>query len=90
MKVSTAIRYLSELNPDDDIVIAWWDRDWVQCTNLMQGHSELTVEEMRSIADNVEEYDWVYSSVCDAIEEETRDVLLDRDTVADRRNADNV
>jgi len=27
MKVKDAIKLLSELNPDNDIVIVWWDED---------------------------------------------------------------
>ena len=28
MKASKAIEYLSELNPNDEIFIAWWDKDY--------------------------------------------------------------
>lgn len=31
MKVSQAIKYLSEYNPDEEIIIAWWDRDITRC-----------------------------------------------------------
>jgi hypothetical protein len=27
MKVSQAIKLLSEINPDDDICISWWEKD---------------------------------------------------------------
>jgi len=28
MKVSNAIKYLSEYNPDEEIFIAWWDKEY--------------------------------------------------------------
>jgi hypothetical protein len=28
MKVSKAIEYLSELDPNEDIIIDWWDRSF--------------------------------------------------------------
>jgi len=90
MKVQRAIEYLSKLDPNEDIVIAWWDREWLECSYIMQGHEPLTAKEMESIADVVEGYDHIYESVCDAIEEEARDVLLDRGTVTDRREVSNV
>lgn len=30
MKVSSAIKYLSEYKPDDEILIAWWDKSYIE------------------------------------------------------------
>lgn len=33
MKVSSVIKYLSEYKPDDEIVIAWWDKSYIESSH---------------------------------------------------------
>ena len=52
MKVQDAIKYLSELVPEEEILIAWWERDPEQYTE----------EEWNVVIDNEHKMDWSHNA----------------------------
>ena len=75
MRVKDAIKYLSQLPPEDHIVIAWWemysffddDYDWFE--------PRVSKEEWNDITEVGDDIDWseTHETIRDAIEEAIRD-----------------
>lgn len=67
MKVSKAIEYLSDYNPDDELVIAWWDRETT-------GHDDISVEEWSEMIRIIDQMHNILEDVNWAIDEARREV----------------
>lgn len=67
MKVSKAIEYLSDYNPDDELIIAWWDRETT-------GHDDISVEEWSKMIQIIDRMDSILEDVSWAIDESRRQV----------------
>lgn len=72
MKVSEAIKYLSEYNEDDTIAIAWWDRTIVED---MVGH-KLDDDVWESVAYRINDGDWSFTNeqIVYLVDDEERNV----------------
>ena len=54
MKVADIIRHLEKYDPNDSVVIAWWDREAFD-PDLV---SELSLDEWGSICESLDDIDW--------------------------------
>jgi hypothetical protein len=75
MKVSNAIKYLSEYNPDEEIFIAWWDKEYASTgmEHIFNGE-EIPAEvwsEAISDADNKADYwsELAGEALCECVKE---------------------
>ena len=67
MKVSKAIEYLQDYNPDDEILIAWWDRETT-------GHEDISVDEWSEMIKIIDRMNSILEDVNWAIDEARREV----------------
>lgn len=67
MKVSKAIEYLQDYNPDDELIIAWWDRETT-------GHDDISVEEWSEMIKIIDQMHNILEDVNWAIDEARREV----------------
>jgi hypothetical protein len=67
MKVSKAIEYLQDYNLDDELIIAWWDRETT-------GHDDISVEEWSKMVQIIDRQDSVFEDVSWYIDEARREV----------------
>jgi hypothetical protein len=75
MKVREALRHLSDYNPDDDLVIVWWDKDWMDNTD---SELQLTDEQWEEVTDKFDgDAEFQIGLVADQIEEIAREVMED-------------
>jgi hypothetical protein len=64
MKVSKAIEMLSKYNPDDEIIIEWWSRDFTEMDD-----KEIPVDIWNFVADGYEFNEYTYSEMFNEIEQ---------------------
>ena len=64
MKVSKAIEMLSDYNPDDEIIIEWWGRDFTEIDD-----KEIPVDIWNFVADGYEFNEYTYSNMFNEIEQ---------------------
>lgn len=77
MRVSQAIDWLSELDPEDDIIIQWWDKDWIDNSHISE-EGKLTDEQWEEVTDRFDnDGEFVITLVADKIEEIAREVMED-------------
>ena len=67
MKVAKLIADLQELNPDDEIIVAYWGRDTAD--NYVEGRTPLTEEQWSEIVDAVGTENIQFEEVGDLIEQ---------------------
>jgi hypothetical protein len=67
MKVSKAIEYLQDYNLDDELIIAWWDRETT-------GYDDISVEEWSKMVKIIDRMDNIFEDVNWAIDESRREV----------------
>jgi hypothetical protein len=67
MKVSKAIEYLKDYDPNDELLIAWWDRETT-------GHDDISVEEWSKMVQIIDRQDSVFEDVSWYIDEARREV----------------
>jgi hypothetical protein len=67
MKVSKAIEYLQDYNLDDELIIAWWDRETT-------GYDDISVEEWSKMVQIIDRQDSVFEDVSWYIDESRREV----------------
>jgi hypothetical protein len=70
MKVSQAIKYLSEYNPDDEIIIEWWSRDFTEIDD-----KEIPVDIWNWVADGHEFYEMTMSEMSYEIQEKITEAM---------------
>jgi hypothetical protein len=70
MKVSQAIKYLSEYNPDDEIIIEWWSRDFTEIDD-----KEIPIDIWNWVAEGHEFYDMTMSQMCYEIQEKITEAM---------------
>lgn len=70
MKVSQAIKYLSEYNPDDEIIIEWWSRDFTEIDD-----KEIPVDIWNWVADGHEFYEMTMSEMSYEIREKITEAM---------------
>lgn len=61
MKAQDAIKWLSEYDPEQEIIIAWWDKETT-------GY-ELTDEQWATVIEEVDKRAWCWEAVTDAIDD---------------------
>ena len=64
MKVSKAIELLSKYNPDEEIIIEWWDRFFIQIDD-----EGIPLETWNFVADGYEFNEYTYSNMFNEIEQ---------------------
>ena len=64
MKVSKAIELLSKYNPDEEIIIEWWDRFFIQIDD-----EGIPLETWNFVADSYEFNEYTYSNMFNEIEQ---------------------
>ena len=55
MKVSEAIEYLSKLNPNEEIIIDWWDRSFTMIWDEDDNELEVPVDDWEFVVKQVGE-----------------------------------
>lgn len=75
MKVKDAIKYLSQLPPEDHIVIAWWEMDSFFDDDYDWFEPRVSKKEWENVADVGDDIDWseTHGDIRYAIEEAIRD-----------------
>ena len=53
MQVKDAIKYLNELNPEDEIVIAWWEME-----GMFSDPEQITRDEWNAVVHIGDDMDW--------------------------------
>jgi hypothetical protein len=75
MKVGQAIKYLSEYNPDDEIIIEWWSRDFTEIDD-----KEIPVDIWNWVADGYEFNEYTYSNMFNEIEQAIDEAMKEETT----------
>ena len=75
MRVKDAIKYLSQLPPEDHIVIAWWEMDSFFDDDYDWFEPRVSKEEWNGVAEVGDDIDWseTHGAIRYAIEEAIRD-----------------
>lgn len=75
MKVKDAIKYLGQLDPEEHIVIAWWEMDMFFPDDYDHFAPQVSKEEWESVAEVGDDIDWseTHGDIRYAIEEAIRD-----------------
>ena len=71
MKIKDMFKQLEGRNPEEEIAVAWWDKEFVE----YHLDENLTDDEWVAIAEAIEQRDW--DEVNDWVVEESRKILLD-------------
>ena len=71
MKVSQAIKYLSEYNPDEEIIIEWWSKSIVEQID----DEEIPLDVWNWVADGHEFYDMTMSQMSYEIQEKITEAM---------------
>lgn len=66
MKVSKVLEYLASYDADEELIIAWWDKETV--------HQELSDEQWSKVVQGVDKIDWALDGVSFAIEEAVKKI----------------
>lgn len=69
MKVQDAIKWLSNYDPEQEIIIAWWDKD-------TSGYN-LTEEQWQTIVDDVDKREHCWEMVTESIDEAVHELGYD-------------
>ena len=82
MRVSQAIKWLSEMDKDDFIYIAWWDREWL--AEAIEGYHdincELSKDDMAEIVNKVDHWDGrQFEDVVDSLVESGLEYLKEKE-----------
>ena len=75
MKVSKAIEMLSELNADEQIVIEWWDRNFIELDDDEGKCVAIPLDVWETVADGFEFGEYTYSSMFTELEEAINDTI---------------
>ena len=75
MKVSKAIEMLSELNADEQIVIEWWDRNFIELDDDEGKCIAIPLDVWETVADGFEFGEYTYSSMFTELEEAINDTI---------------
>ena len=75
MKVSQAIEMLSELNADEQIVIEWWDRNFIELDDDEGKCVAIPLDVWETVADGFEFGEYTYSSMFTELEEAINDTI---------------
>ena len=75
MKVSQAIEMLSELNADEQIVIEWWDRNFIELDDDEGKCVAIPLDVWETVADGFEFGEYTYSSMFAELEEAINDTI---------------
>ena len=77
MKVSKAIEMLSELNADDEIVIEWWDRNFIELDDNEGKSVAIPLDIWETVADGFEFGEYTYSSMFTELQEAIEEALAE-------------
>ena len=73
MKVSQAIEMLSGHDPDEQIVIEWWDRNFIELDDDEGKCVAIPLDVWETVADGFEFGEYTYSSMFTELEEAIND-----------------
>jgi len=79
MKVRQALEWLKDLDPDEEIVMAHWSKEWVN--EVLTGMDELpvTTEEWNEVVRNLQHEAIYFEDMADALEAAARELTEERD-----------
>jgi len=77
MKVSKAIEMLSEHDPDDEIVIEWWDRNFIELDDDEGKCVAIPLDIWKTVADGFEFGEYTYSSMFTELEEAINEAIAE-------------
>jgi len=77
MRVADIIESLKRYDPEDSVVVAWWDRESFD-PDLV---SELSLDEWGSICESLDDKDWSFTS--DQLDVDLREILREEGEVQD-------
>jgi hypothetical protein len=75
MKVSKAIEMLLELNADDEIVVEWWDRNFIELDDDEGNCVAIPLDIWDTVANRFEFSDYTYSNMFTELEEAINDMI---------------
>ena len=73
MKVSEAIEYLSKLNPNEEIIIDWWDRSFTMIWDEDDNELEVPVDVWEFVVKQVGEREDLTNMLNETITEQIND-----------------
>ena len=76
MRADEAIRHLSSYKPDDELVIVWWDKEWLDQSGVSE-ERKLTEDEWDEVANKFDNEEFVISMMADKIEELAQEIMED-------------
>lgn len=75
MKVSQAIEMLSGHDPDEQIVIEWWDRNFIELNDDEGKCIAIPLDVWDTVANRFEFSDYTYSNMFTELEEAINDTI---------------
>lgn len=76
MRADEAIKHLSSYKPDDELVIVWWDKEWLDQSGVSEDR-KLTEDEWDELANKFEGEEFTISMMADKIEELAQEIMED-------------
>ena len=76
MRADEAIKHLSSYKPDDELVIVWWDKEWLDQSGVSE-ERKLTGDEWDELANKFEGEEFTISMMADKIEELAQEIMED-------------
>lgn len=76
MRADEAIKHLSSYKPDDELVIVWWDKEWLDQSGVSE-ERKLTEDEWDELANKFEGEEFTISMMADKIEELAQEIMED-------------
>jgi hypothetical protein len=70
MKVSKAIEYLSKLDPNEDIIIDWWDRSFTMIWDKDENEIEVPVDVWEFVVKQIGEREYYTEMLNEVITEQ--------------------
>ena len=79
MKAKQAIEWLQALDPDEEILMAYWNLEWVNEILTGQDHPPATAEEWAENVRNREHEALLYEDLADALEQGALELIEERE-----------
>ena len=85
MKVSKAIEMLSGHDPDEEIVIEWWDRNFIELDDNEGKSVAIPLDIWETVADGFEFGEYTYSSMFTELQEAIEEALAENNNKGEQQ-----
>jgi hypothetical protein len=79
MKARDAIEQLKGLDPNEEIILAWWNEDWINEVLTNWEEPKLERAEWNEIVRNYENSDVLFQDVADFLKDESLSLINERE-----------